>query len=74
MLETGSCGDNEYLAAIAGMHEHTISPRTYAEGDFVSGRSAGRHWSGRIQQVDGDRIVVEVPGAWLAVSTHDITH
>lgn len=65
---------NEYLAAIGGLHEHTPSQRTYAEGDFVSGYSAGRHWSGHIQTIDGDRIVVEVCGAWLVVSTKDITH
>ena len=76
---------NEYLAAIAGMPDQTISPaprRTYAVGDFVSGISGGKRWSGQIAQVDGDRLTIEMPGAWIAipsrdvlsVSAHDVTH
>ena len=64
---------NEYLAAASALHEQTPS-RVYAEGDFVSGKSGGKHWSGRIQQIQGDRLVVEAAGAWLAVSVRDITH
>jgi hypothetical protein len=67
---------NEYLAAVAGLHEQTPSPapRTYAIGDFVSGESGGKRWSGRIFAVDGDRLSIEMPGAWLSVSAQDITH
>jgi len=46
----------------------------FAEGDFVSGRSAGRHWSGRILIVDGDRLTIELDGGWLAVPAGDVTH
>ena len=68
---------NEYLAAIAGLHEQTPSPqprRTYAIGDWVSGMSGGKRWSGRIFAIDGDRLSIEMPGAWLAVSAKDVTH
>ena len=66
---------NEYLAAVAGMADHTPSPVSLpAEGDFVSGCTAGRRWQGRVEWVDGDRLTVDVGGAWLAVSVHDITH
>jgi hypothetical protein len=66
---------NEYLAAVAGMADHTPSPVSLpAEGDFVSGCTAGRRWQGRVEWVEGDRLTVDVGGAWLAVSVHDITH
>jgi hypothetical protein len=66
---------NEYLAAVAGMADHTPSPVSMpAEGDFVSGCTAGRRWQGRVEWIDGDRLTVDVGGAWLAVSVHDITH
>ena len=62
--------ENEYLAAVAGMADHTPSPVSMpAEGDFVSGCTAGR-----VEWVEGDRLTVDVGGAWLAVSVHDITH
>lgn len=65
---------NEYLAAIAAMPDHTPLPLAYQDGDHVAGISAGRHWSGVIQQQDGDRVVIEACGAWLSVSRRDITH
>lgn len=72
-----SPSENEYLAAIAGLHEQTVSPapqRTFAIGDFVSGVSAGKRWSGRIWNVEGDRLSIEIDGGWLAVSAQDVTH
>jgi hypothetical protein len=57
------------------MADHTPSPVSMpAEGDFVSGCTAGRRWQGRVEWVEGDRLTVDVGGAWLAVSVHDITH
>jgi hypothetical protein len=57
------------------MADHTPSPAILpAEGDFVSGCTAGRRWQGRVEWVEGDRLTVDVGGAWLAVSVHDITH
>ena len=66
--------ENEYLAAARGLHEQTVSPRVYAIGDFVSGMTAGKRWSGRIWNVEGDRLSIEIDGGWLAVSAHDVTH
>lgn len=68
----------EYLAAVAGMAEHTLPSamqRTYAVGDYVSGTSAGRAWSGRIQwfsDINGDACI-ELDGGWLYVPVKDIT-
>ena len=69
--------ENEYLAAVGGLHEQTVSPspqRTFAIGDFVSGISGGKRWQGRIFAIDGERLSIEMPGAWLAVSANDVTH
>ena len=75
ILNNTSPHENEYLAAIAGMPEHTPSPRTEpAPGDFVSGETAVRRWSGRVESVDDGRITLDVGGAWLAVPVTDITH
>lgn len=68
---------SEYLAAVAGMAEHTMPSalqRTYAVGDFVSGTSCGKPWSGRIEffHANGD-VVVNVGGAWLIAPVRDIT-
>ena len=72
-----SPAENEYLAAIAGLGEQTPSPAnrvTYAVGDFVSGCTAGKRWSGYIEWTDGDRLTLDVGGGWLAVSARDVTH
>ena len=68
--------DAEYAAAVAGMSETygTRTPRTYADGDFVSGITCGKRWQGRIEWIDGDRVTVNVDGGWVAVSVKDITH
>jgi len=72
--------ENEYLGAVAGMQDTygtgwtDTSNTTPAVGDFVSGRSSGRPWSGRVQVIEGDRMVVDVDGAWLSVNVADITH
>jgi len=65
---------NEYLAAVAGLHEQTVSRRVYAIDDFVSGTSGGKRWRGRIWNVEGDRLSIEIDGGWLAVSSLDVTH
>jgi len=68
--------DAEYAGAVAGFRESAglADPNAPAIGDFVSGSTLGRRWSGHVQAVDGTRMVVEVSGAWLVVSTADITH
>ena len=77
MTNSTSPHENEYLAAVAGLGEQTPSPapkRVYAIGDFVSGISGGKRWSGRIWKVEGDRLSIEIDGGWLAVSANDVTH
>jgi hypothetical protein len=64
----------EYAAAIAGMAETYGTPQTPAVGDFVSGMTAGRRWSGHVEWIDGDRLTINVGGGWLAVPVKDITH
>lgn len=67
---------NEYLAAVAAIHDQTPPPAnvpTLAEGDFVSGITAGRRWSGRIEWIEGDRLTIDVGGGWLAVPAKDVT-
>jgi hypothetical protein len=74
MTNSTSPAEKEYLAAVAGLHEQTPSRRVYAVGDFVSGVSAGKRWSGRIWNVEGNRLSIEIDGGWLAVSANDVTH
>ena len=67
---------NEYLAAIAGLPEQTVSPACNepAVGDFVSGCTAGKRWSGRVEWIDGPLVCINPGGAWLYVPLSDITH
>jgi hypothetical protein len=77
MTNSSSPAENEYLAAVDGLGEQTPSPAnrvTYAVGDFVSGCTAGKRWSGYIEWTDGDRLTLDVGGGWLAVSARDVTH
>jgi len=71
--------ENEYLAAITGLSEQTPSPAHKkpepAVGDFVSGCTAGRRWSGRVEWVnDRGEICVDTDGSWVYVPVADITH
>lgn len=67
-------GDNEFLAAVSGLHEQTPSPRTYAVGDFVSGITCGKRWQGRIEWINGNELCVNTDGSWVYVPMTDITH
>ena len=68
--------EREYAAAAAGMAEHTMPPARQepAVGDFVSGVTAGRHWSGHVEWISDDdaTVVVNVDHAWLGVPARDI--
>jgi len=66
----------EYAAAAAALYEQTPAPiHEPAVGDFVSGITAGKRWTGRVQWIaDDGRISIELDGGWLYVSTSDITH
>ena len=72
--------ENEYLAAVSGLHEQTPSPpldqkcQEPAVGDFVSGVTAGKRWSGRVEWINGAEICVNTDGSWVYVPVADITH
>ena len=73
-MTTNDAHDREYAAAVAGMQDTYGTPQpTLAVGDFISGMSAGKRWSGRIEWIDGDRITIDVGGGWLAVPAGDVT-
>lgn len=67
----------EYTAAVAGMQETYGSPaQTLAVGDFVSGTTAGKRWSGHIEWFSDDdsSVVINIDHAWIRVPLRDITH
>jgi hypothetical protein len=66
----------EYLAAAAAIHEQTPRSRCQepAVGDFISGVTDGRHWSGHVEWVERGFCCVNVGGAWVSVPLYDITH
>jgi len=45
-----------------------------AVGDFVSGMTRGKRWSGHVLTVEPGRLAVECAGAWIVVDPADITH
>ena len=72
----------EYDAAAAGTQEtygkgwHDTGNTLPAVGDFVSGITSGKHWSGHVEwysDTDGT-VVVNVDHAWVRVPVTDITH
>lgn len=72
---------NEYAAAVAGMQEtygkgwSDTSNTQPAVGDFVSGLTAGRRWSGHIEWFSDDgTVVVNVNHSWERFPVADITH
>ena len=65
---TNDAHENEYAGAVAGMAD------TYGAGDFVSGQTGGKHWSGRVEWQEGEWLSVNVDGAWVRVPVKDITH
>jgi hypothetical protein len=73
---TNDVHNNEYLAAISGMADHTMppAPQPPAIGDYVSGMTAGKRWSGRVEFIEGNRMTIDVGGGWVAVPVTDITH
>jgi hypothetical protein len=70
-----SPAENEYLAAVRGLHEQTVSAKPEpAVGDFVSGRTAGKTWSGHVEWVEHGHMCINVGGGWVRVPVSDITH
>lgn len=70
MDATNHPGDAEAAAAAAGLRE--TYGHGYAIGDTVNVRSGGKDWSGRIVQIDGDRLTIEGDGFWLAVNASEV--
>lgn len=72
--------DREYAGAVAGFRESAgwadTSNTTPAVGDFVSGVTAGKRWSGHIEWFSDDdaTVVVNVDHSWVRVPVKDITH
>lgn len=65
--------EREYAGAVAGMQE-AAGLEVPAVGDFISGRTGGKAWSGHVEWVDGTRVCINVGGAWVYVPLADITH
>jgi hypothetical protein len=81
-MTTNDAHDREYAAAVAGMqdtygtgwNDTTNTQPTLAVGDFISGKTAGKQWSGHIEWFSDDAsIVVNVGGAWVRVPAADVT-
>jgi hypothetical protein len=75
-MSTNDAHHAEYAGAIAGMAETYGTNTTPAVGDFVSGLTNGRRWSGHIEWFSDDdaTVVVNVDHAWVRVPVKDITH
>lgn len=67
MDATNHPGDAEAAAGLRETYGHG-----YAIGDTVNGRSGGKDWSGRIVQIDGERLTIEGDGFWLAVNASEV--
>jgi aspartate 1-decarboxylase len=67
--------ENEYAGAVAGMNEiYGTAKSLPAVGDFVSGTTCGKRWSGYVLTAEPGRLAIEVSGAWIVVDPADITH
>jgi hypothetical protein len=69
--------EREYAGAVAGMQEAAglpVNRQIPADGDFVSGKTAGKHWSGHVEWVSPPLMCLNVGGAWAYVPVGDITH
>lgn len=64
-------GDAEAAGAAAGMRE--VYGHSFAVGDYVSGTSCGKPFSGPITQIDGEWLTLEPEGAWLRVRASEVT-
>jgi len=64
--------ENEYLAAVSGLHEQTPSPRTFAIGQTISGVTKGLRWTGVLLAQFQDWLRVDVGDAWVIVHCNDV--
>lgn len=80
-MHTNDAHANEYAAAVAGMQDtygtgwRDTTNTPPAVGDFVSGITAGKRWSGHVEWYsDNGMVVVNVDHSWVRVPVTDITH
>jgi hypothetical protein len=79
-MNTNDAHHAEYAAAVAGMQDtygwRDTGNTQPAVGDFVSGITKGKRWSGHIEWYSDDdaTVVVNVDHAWVRVPVADITH
>lgn len=77
MNATNDPHQNQYLAAVQGMRDTYGWREAKSEpavGDWVSGRTAGKAWSGRVEWIENDHMTLDVGGGWVSVPVKDITH
>lgn len=72
---------NEYRGAVDGMRDtygtgwSDTGNTLPAVGDFISGITAGKRWSGHVEWYSDDGMVcVNVDHSWVRVPVSDITH
>ncbi|MGI9176389.1 MAG: hypothetical protein ACR2IT_00860 [Pirellulales bacterium] len=65
-------GDAEAVAAINGLAEVYGGPLLPDEGQWVTGVTCGKRFSGCVQSAEPGRVVVEIDGAWLVVRPSEI--
>lgn len=74
--------ENEYRAAVYGLADQTPSPAAEpaaapdepAVGDFISGTTHAKTWSGRVEWVKEEWACISVDGGWVYVRLADRTH
>jgi len=62
---------SEYAAAVAGMQE-TYGGRSVIVGQDVSGKTAGKEWSGRVRSIDGLWLTIDICGGEMVVPLADV--
>jgi hypothetical protein len=61
----------EYAAAVSGMQDAYGRPAPSA-GDWINGNTCGKPWAGRVLEVRGDQVLVDLDGAILQAPLSDI--
>jgi hypothetical protein len=79
---TNMAHENEYRGAVDGMQEtygtgwSDTGNTLPAVGDFISGITKGKAWSGHVEwySEDDGMVCVNVDHSWVRVPVSDITH
>ena len=64
----------EYAAAVAGMQETYGHRDLVIVGQVVSGKTAGKEWTGRVTCIDRQWLTVDVCGGEIVVPVGDVDH